>query len=71
MVQPVSRRPRCRRMVTTGRRRHASGSGAKSASAQILKDLGISSIRLLTSADHHYVGLAGFGIEISATEPIG
>ncbi len=39
--------------------------------AQILKDLGISSIRLLTSADHHYVGLAGFGIEISATEPIG
>jgi 3,4-dihydroxy 2-butanone 4-phosphate synthase/GTP cyclohydrolase II len=39
--------------------------------AQILKDLGISSIRLLTSADHHYVGLAGFGIEIAASEPIG
>ncbi|HMA75133.1 MAG TPA: 3,4-dihydroxy-2-butanone-4-phosphate synthase [Xanthobacteraceae bacterium] len=39
--------------------------------AQILKDLGISSIRLLTSADHHYVGLAGFGIEISASEPAG
>jgi 3,4-dihydroxy 2-butanone 4-phosphate synthase/GTP cyclohydrolase II len=39
--------------------------------AQILKDLGISSIRLLTSADHHYVGLAGFGIEIVASEPIG
>jgi 3,4-dihydroxy 2-butanone 4-phosphate synthase/GTP cyclohydrolase II len=38
--------------------------------AQILKDLGISSIRLLASADHHYVGLAGFGIEIIATEPI-
>ncbi len=38
--------------------------------AQILKDLGISSIRLLTSAEHHYVGLAGFGIEIVATEPI-
>jgi 3,4-dihydroxy 2-butanone 4-phosphate synthase/GTP cyclohydrolase II len=38
--------------------------------AQILKDLGISSIRLLTSADHHYVGLAGFGIEIAASEPI-
>ena len=37
--------------------------------AQILKDLGISSIRLLTSADHHYVGLAGFGIEIAASEP--
>jgi 3,4-dihydroxy 2-butanone 4-phosphate synthase/GTP cyclohydrolase II len=39
--------------------------------AQILKDLGISSIRLLTSADHHYVGLAGFGIEIAGSEPIG
>jgi 3,4-dihydroxy 2-butanone 4-phosphate synthase / GTP cyclohydrolase II len=38
--------------------------------AQILKDLGISSIRLLTSADHHYVGIAGFGIEIKASEPI-
>jgi hypothetical protein len=25
----------------------------------------------LTSADHHYVGLAGFGIEIAASEPIG
>ena len=39
--------------------------------AQILKDLGISSIRLLTSAEHRYVGLAGFGIEIVASEPIG
>lgn len=39
--------------------------------AQILKDLGISSIRLLTSAEHHYVGLAGFGIEIAASEPLG
>jgi 3,4-dihydroxy 2-butanone 4-phosphate synthase/GTP cyclohydrolase II len=38
--------------------------------AQILKDLGISSIRLLTSAEHRYVGLAGFGIEIVAIEPI-
>jgi 3,4-dihydroxy 2-butanone 4-phosphate synthase/GTP cyclohydrolase II len=38
--------------------------------AQILKDLGISSIRLITSAKHRYVGLAGFGIEIVATEPI-
>ncbi len=39
--------------------------------AQILKDLGISSIRLLTSAEHHYVGVGGFGIEIVASEPIG
>jgi 3,4-dihydroxy 2-butanone 4-phosphate synthase / GTP cyclohydrolase II len=39
--------------------------------AQILKDLGISSIRLLTSAEHRYVGLAGFGIEIASSEPIG
>jgi len=38
--------------------------------AQILRDLGISSIRLLTSAKHRYIGLAGFGIEIVSTEPI-
>jgi 3,4-dihydroxy 2-butanone 4-phosphate synthase/GTP cyclohydrolase II len=38
--------------------------------AQILKDLGITSIRLLTSAKLTYVGLAGFGIEITATEKL-
>jgi 3,4-dihydroxy 2-butanone 4-phosphate synthase / GTP cyclohydrolase II len=38
--------------------------------AQILKDLGISSIRVLTSSKRTYVGLGGFGIEIVATEPI-
>jgi 3,4-dihydroxy 2-butanone 4-phosphate synthase/GTP cyclohydrolase II len=36
--------------------------------AQILKDLGITSIRLLTSRKLTYVGLAGFGIEITSTE---
>ncbi len=35
--------------------------------AQILKDLGISSIRLITSRKLRYVGLAGFGIEIKDT----
>jgi 3,4-dihydroxy 2-butanone 4-phosphate synthase/GTP cyclohydrolase II len=38
--------------------------------AQILKDLGISSIRLLASSRMTYVGLAGFGIEITATEAV-
>jgi 3,4-dihydroxy 2-butanone 4-phosphate synthase/GTP cyclohydrolase II len=38
--------------------------------AQILKDLGISSIRLLTSTKMTYVGLAGFGIEILSTDLI-
>jgi 3,4-dihydroxy 2-butanone 4-phosphate synthase/GTP cyclohydrolase II len=38
--------------------------------AQILKDLGINSIRLLTSRKLTYVGLAGFGIEIVSTEPL-
>lgn len=38
--------------------------------AQILKDLGISSIRLLTSSKRTYVGLSGFGIEIVGTEAI-
>ncbi|HWD12863.1 3,4-dihydroxy-2-butanone-4-phosphate synthase [Pseudochrobactrum sp. sp1633] len=36
--------------------------------AQILKDLGISSIRLLASKERHYVGLEGFGISILKTE---
>jgi 3,4-dihydroxy 2-butanone 4-phosphate synthase/GTP cyclohydrolase II len=36
--------------------------------AQILKDLGVRSIRLLSSSKHTYVGLAGFGIEITETE---
>jgi len=38
--------------------------------AQILKDLGISSIRLLTSTKRTYVGLGGFGIEIVSTETL-
>jgi len=36
--------------------------------AQILKDLGISSIRLIASRERHYVGLEGFGIHIVRTE---
>lgn len=38
--------------------------------AQILRDLDISSIRLLSSSSLTYVGLAGFGIEIVATEAV-
>lgn len=36
--------------------------------AQILRDLGISSIRLIASRERHYVGLEGFGIHIADTE---
>ena len=36
--------------------------------AQILKDLGVKSIRLIASRERRYVGLAGFGIAIDATE---
>lgn len=36
--------------------------------AQILKDLGVTSIKLISSRERHYVGLEGFGIVISATE---
>jgi len=38
--------------------------------AQILRDLGISSIKLLTSTKWNYVGLGGFGIEINETETL-
>jgi len=36
--------------------------------AQILRDLGVASIRLRTKAPRRYVGLSGFGIEITAFE---
>jgi 3,4-dihydroxy 2-butanone 4-phosphate synthase/GTP cyclohydrolase II len=35
--------------------------------AQILKSLGIRSIALLAPQEQRYIGLAGFGIEISRT----
>jgi 3,4-dihydroxy 2-butanone 4-phosphate synthase/GTP cyclohydrolase II len=38
--------------------------------AQILRDLGVSSIRLRTSTPLNYVGLSGFGIEITGFEPV-
>ena len=38
--------------------------------AQILRDLDVRSIRLRTGNPRKYVGLSGFGIEISAIEPI-
>jgi 3,4-dihydroxy 2-butanone 4-phosphate synthase/GTP cyclohydrolase II len=37
--------------------------------AQILRDLGVSSIRHLTSSAVDFKGLGGFGIEIASTEP--
>ncbi|HUV32294.1 MAG TPA: 3,4-dihydroxy-2-butanone-4-phosphate synthase [Devosiaceae bacterium] len=36
--------------------------------AQILRDLGVTSIRLLASKSRRYVGLSGFGITINETE---
>ncbi|MFO1185202.1 MAG: 3,4-dihydroxy-2-butanone-4-phosphate synthase [Bauldia sp.] len=38
--------------------------------AQILKDLGVTSIRLLAHRERRYVGLDGFGIAIQATEKL-
>ncbi len=35
--------------------------------AQILRDLDVRSIRLISSSNRHYVGLSGFGIEIAET----
>lgn len=37
--------------------------------AQILRDLGVSSIRHLSSSAHDYLGLSGFGIEITGSKP--
>ncbi len=38
--------------------------------AQILRDLGVASIRNLSSSNHSYVGLSGFGIDLLAAEPL-
>ncbi len=38
--------------------------------AQILRDLDITSIRNLASSNRAFVGLSGFGIEITGTEPL-
>jgi 3,4-dihydroxy 2-butanone 4-phosphate synthase / GTP cyclohydrolase II len=56
-------------------RRRKSGSAAQrqqswrdvGLGAQILRDLNVSSIRLISSSNRHYVGLSGFGIEITET----
>ncbi len=39
--------------------------------AQILRDLSVHSIRLISSSNRHYVGLSGFGIEIAETIKLG
>jgi len=38
--------------------------------AQILRALGVTSIRLRSDSPRKYVGLAGFGVEIAKVEPI-
>ncbi|MDR3376037.1 MAG: 3,4-dihydroxy-2-butanone-4-phosphate synthase [Ancalomicrobiaceae bacterium] len=38
--------------------------------AQILKELGVASIKLISSKPRRYIGLEGFGIEITSTEAL-
>ena len=38
--------------------------------AQILRDLGVRKMRLLTNNKKHLVGLSGYGLEVTALEPI-
>ena len=38
--------------------------------AQILRDLGVASIRNLATSNRSYVGLSGFGIELLSEEHI-
>jgi 3,4-dihydroxy 2-butanone 4-phosphate synthase/GTP cyclohydrolase II len=65
-----------RRAVTEDREDHAEAQAREDEwleiglGAQILKDLGITSIKLYASRERHYVGLEGFGIRISSTEII-
>jgi 3,4-dihydroxy 2-butanone 4-phosphate synthase/GTP cyclohydrolase II len=38
--------------------------------AQILRDLGVSSIRNIAAGSRAYIGLSGFGIELLGQEPV-
>jgi 3,4-dihydroxy 2-butanone 4-phosphate synthase/GTP cyclohydrolase II len=38
--------------------------------AQILRDLGVRKMRLLTNNRKHLVGLRGYGLEVTSLEPI-
>lgn len=38
--------------------------------AQILRDLGVSAMTLLSNAEHDYVGLDGFGLRVAGRQPI-
>jgi 3,4-dihydroxy 2-butanone 4-phosphate synthase/GTP cyclohydrolase II len=38
--------------------------------AQILRDLGVGKMRLLTNNRKHLVGLRGYGLQVTALEPI-
>jgi 3,4-dihydroxy 2-butanone 4-phosphate synthase/GTP cyclohydrolase II len=38
--------------------------------AQILKDLGVKSIRVIATKERQYMGLSGFGVEILGTEKL-
>ncbi|AYC99891.1 3,4-dihydroxy-2-butanone-4-phosphate synthase [Neorhizobium sp. NCHU2750] len=61
------------RKVRQGQEAHAEAQARESEwleiglGAQILKDLGVTSIKLLTRSERHYVGLEGFGIRIAET----
>ncbi|MET3853695.1 3,4-dihydroxy-2-butanone-4-phosphate synthase [Rhizobium sp. OAE497] len=63
-----------RKARSQGRESHAEAATRESEwleiglGAQILKDLGVTSIKLLTTRERHYVGLEGFGIKITKTE---
>jgi 3,4-dihydroxy 2-butanone 4-phosphate synthase/GTP cyclohydrolase II len=61
------------RKVRQGQEGHAEAQARESEwleiglGAQILKDLEVTSIKLLTRSERHYVGLEGFGIKIAET----
>ncbi|MBW9115766.1 3,4-dihydroxy-2-butanone-4-phosphate synthase [Rhizobium cauense] len=63
-----------RKALNQGREAHAEAQNRESEwleiglGAQILKDLGVTSIKLLTRSERHYVGLEGFGIKIAETQ---
>ncbi len=69
VAAPVAARATASATSTTFRRAHAQRDWREiGLGAQILRDLGVTSIRLIASRERHYVGLDGFGIAIEETE---
>lgn len=70
MHQEGRRMSDCRSFVKNPRGAVSTGLREYGLGAQILSDLGLSTVKLLTNHPQRIVGLAGYGLKVSGTEPL-